>query len=198
MFDNDKNGSVTLKSKNYIKYLGGLVDKNLTWKYYIDAITTKIIKSIGLISKLRQSIPRHILLYTYQILIHPHLNYGLAAWGQASKTSLSKILILQKKVHDMMYFTDIREHAIPLFIDTHILPVSFMYYKTVASLMHDINSNNSSTNLFNLFETTSTIHPYHTRPSTYILQVTFTLKAQRWKHTKTPCLGFTSLGVIMA
>ena len=27
-----------------------------------------------------------------------------------------------------------------------------MYYKTMASLMHDINSNNSPTNLFNSFE----------------------------------------------
>ena len=59
-----------------------------------------------------------------------------------------------------MYFTDIREHAIPLFLDADILPVSFMYYKTVASLMHDINSNNSPTNLSNLFEKTSTIHSY--------------------------------------
>ena len=40
-----------------------------------------------------------------------------------------------------MYFTDILEPAIPLFIDADILPVSFMYYKTVASLMHHINSN---------------------------------------------------------
>ena len=46
-----------------------------------------------------------------------------------------------------MYFTDIREHAIPLFIDADILPVSFMYYKTVANLMHDINNNNSPSNL---------------------------------------------------
>ena len=38
MFDNDKNGSVTLESKNCIKYLDVLVDKNLTRKYYIDAI----------------------------------------------------------------------------------------------------------------------------------------------------------------
>ena len=66
-----------------------------------------------------------------------------------------------------MYFTDLREHAIPLFIDADILSVSFMYYKTVASLMHDINSNNSPTNLFNLFEQTSTIiHSYHTRSTT--------------------------------
>ena len=40
------------------------------------------------------------------------------------------------------------------------------YYKTVASLMHYINGNNSPTNLFNLFEKTVTIHSYHTRSST--------------------------------
>ena len=40
-----------------------------------------------------------------------------------------------------------------------------MYYKTVANLMHDINNNNSPTNLLNLFEKTSTIHSYYTRSS---------------------------------
>ena len=86
-----------------------------------------------------------------------------------------------------MYFTDIREHAVPLFIDADILPVSFMYYKTVANLMHDINNNNSPTNLLNLFEKTSTIHSYYTRY--YLVQVIFTSKAQSWKCTKTPCLA---------
>ena len=71
MFDNKKNEDVTLESKNYIKYIGVLADKNLTWKYHIDAITAKISKTIALISKLRHSIPRHILLYIYQTLIHP-------------------------------------------------------------------------------------------------------------------------------
>ena len=66
----------------------------------------------------------------------------------------------------MMYFMDIREHAIPLFIDADILPVSFMYYKTVASLMHDTNNNNSPQNLLNLFEKISSIHSYNTRSST--------------------------------
>ena len=34
-----------------------------------------------------------------------------------------------------MYFMDVREHAIPLFVDADILPVTFMYYKAVASLL---------------------------------------------------------------
>ena len=114
MFGKKKNGNVTLESKNYFEYLGVLVDKNLTWKYHIQAIFAKFGKLFALISKLRHSIRRYILQYIYQTLIHPLLNYGLAVWGQASKTSLNKILILQKEVLRMMYFMDIRKHAIPL------------------------------------------------------------------------------------
>ena len=146
-----------------------LIDKNLTWKYHIDAITAKISKTIGLISKLRHSIPRHILLYICQTLIHPHLNYGLAVWGQASKTSLNKILTLQKKVLRMMHFRDMREHAIPLFIDADILLVTFMYYKSVARLMHLKNLNNS-------------LIQY-----TIIYFWKFSLKAPSWKNTKINC-----------
>ena len=65
MFDNEKNGNITLESKNYIQRLDVLVDKNLTRKYHIDAITAKIIKTLGLISKRRHRIPRHILLYIF-------------------------------------------------------------------------------------------------------------------------------------
>ena len=159
---NGKNGNVTLESKNSIKCLGVLVDKNLTWKYQIDAIKGKNHKYVYYWTYFKPSAlpPRHIQIYIYQTLIHPHLNFGLAAWDQTSKTSLNEILILLEKVLRMMYFTDIREHAIPLFLDADILPVSFMYYKTVASLMQDITSNNSPTNLSNLFEKTSTIHSY--------------------------------------
>ena len=92
---NGRNGNVTLESKNSIKCLGVLVDKNLTWKHHIDATTTKITNTftIGLISKLRHSLPRHIHIYIYQTLIHPHLNFGLAAWDQASKTFLMRRFI---------------------------------------------------------------------------------------------------------
>ena len=41
-----------------------------------------------------------------------------------------------------------------------------MYYKTVASLMHDINSSNSPQISSIHLKKTSTIHSYHTRSST--------------------------------
>ena len=85
MFDNVKNKYVGPRSKVHIKYLGVLIDHNLSWKYHIDFIVTKLIKMLGYLQSM------------YKSLINPYLTYGLAAWGQACKTYLNKILILQKR-----------------------------------------------------------------------------------------------------
>ena len=42
IFDNEQNKNVALECKEFIKYLGILIDNNLTWKHHIDHITIKI------------------------------------------------------------------------------------------------------------------------------------------------------------
>ena len=51
LFDNEKTGYATLESKEYIKYLGILIDKNLIWKHHIDTVSSKIRKTAGLLAK---------------------------------------------------------------------------------------------------------------------------------------------------
>ena len=46
----------------------------------------------------------------------------LAAWGQAAKTHLEKLLVLQKRVLRLMYFSEPRARAMSLFITSNILP----------------------------------------------------------------------------
>ena len=57
LFDNEKNEYATLESKEYIKYLGILIDKNLTWKHHIDTVSLKISKTVGLFAKLSHFVP---------------------------------------------------------------------------------------------------------------------------------------------
>ena len=139
--------------------------ENLTWKYHIDAITAKICKTTGLISKLPHSIPHHILLYIYQTLIHPHPNYGFAVLQQASKTSPKKNSNSPKEndSHDVFYGYTWECNNSSIYWRWYITSDIYVY-KSVASLMHDINNNNSSPKLSNLSEKTSTIHSYNTRP----------------------------------
>ena len=135
---------LSLKS---IKYLGVLIDKNLSWKHHIDAIAIKISKNVGLIAKLRHYVPRKILFNVYKSLILPYLTYGLPAWGQAGTKYLNKILILQKRALRLLFFADVRDHAMPLFLEANVLPITFLYHECVASLMFDTNSNNAPINM---------------------------------------------------
>ena len=165
IFDTQTNRYVSLEMKNYVKYLGILIDKNLSWKIHIDNVATKLSKMVGLIAKLRHFVPQHTLLNIYRALILPYLSYGLIVWGQASKTHLTKMLLLQKKVLRFIFFANRNVHAIPLFIDANILPISFLYFKSVSYLMHDIHTNTAPSKIVNLFSQTSSIHAYNTRSS---------------------------------
>ena len=51
IFDSEKNGQVSLESKDYMRYLGVIIDKNLSWKFHVDAVANKISKIVGLIAK---------------------------------------------------------------------------------------------------------------------------------------------------
>ena len=62
MFDNHSNNLINIECKEFIKYLGVIVDGNLTWKYHIDNIASKISKTIGIITRLRYFVPLHVYL----------------------------------------------------------------------------------------------------------------------------------------
>ena len=93
IFDIHTKEFVLLDQKSYIKYLGTLIDSNLTWKYHISYITSKISKTIGVIARLRQFVSSSTLLTLYRSLVSPYLLYGLTVWGQAPQIYLNQILV---------------------------------------------------------------------------------------------------------
>ncbi len=98
-------------------------------------------------------------------LISPYLTYGMCVWGQASKFLLKKLLILQKQVLRLKYFTPRNEHAIPLFIKSTILPVTMICFQTIANLMHDISHGSAPSPLRALFlkSWSNEVHQYNRR-----------------------------------
>ena len=66
LHDKAKQSQSSLECKDYVKYLGILLDKNLTFKNHIDHITIKISKTAGMISKLRDFLPKK---YFYKFTI---------------------------------------------------------------------------------------------------------------------------------
>ena len=165
MFDNSTHTLTSLECKEHVKYLGILLDSNLSWKFHIEYVALKISKTIGVIALLRHFVLLCTLLNVYSSLIFPYLSYGLAAWGQAAKTHLQKLLVLQKRVLRLMYFFEPRAHAVSLFITSNILPINMFYVETVSSLMYDVSRLSVPSNISDLFTQVIKIHTHKTRSS---------------------------------
>ena len=149
-----RNTSVYLECKEYVKYLGVLIDYKLSWKNHIGSVALKISKTIGLLSKLQHFVPTHTLINIYNSLIALYLCYGLVAWGQASKNELDKLLILQKCALHFIFFANRRDHAIPC-----------LHYKLLAETMYNISNDLVPSNLKEVFLPTAKVHSHNTRSS---------------------------------
>ena len=97
-----------------VKTMLNILGSNLCWKFHIDNVALKVSRTVGVVARLGHFVPRTTLLNIYQSLILSYLTYGLAAWGQAAKTHVKKILVLQKRVLRLMNFSEPRAHAVPL------------------------------------------------------------------------------------
>ena len=71
ILDNTKLDKVTKT-----KFLGLIIDENLTWKNHIHGITKTISRNIGMINKLKFFVPERILRTLYCTLVLPY-NYQL-------------------------------------------------------------------------------------------------------------------------
>ena len=87
---------ITLERETVTKFLGLIIDENVTWKAHINTISTKISKNIGILYRARLIIPRKQLNQLYFSFVHSYLNYANIAWSSAQKTKLSALYRQQK------------------------------------------------------------------------------------------------------
>ena len=63
-----------------IKFLGVHIDSKLNWSDHISSIATQVSRGIGVLSKLKYTLPRKILRTIYSSLYLPHLSYCSTIW----------------------------------------------------------------------------------------------------------------------
>ena len=81
----------------YQKHLGIILDSKLTFESHINMVTTKISKTIGLLRKLPDLLPRTTLIKTYRPFVRPYLDYGDILYDQAFN------LYFQQKIDSIQY-----------------------------------------------------------------------------------------------
>lgn len=142
-------------------FLGIILDENLSWKPHIEFISSKIAQTIGIMNRLKLSVPTFILLNLYNSLILPRLNYGLLIWGSQT----SRIFKVQKKAIRIVNLAKYNSHTEPLFKSCRLLNINDLYKVRILdfyyNLIHKKLPHYFLTN-FNL-EMPSKNHSYNTR-----------------------------------
>ena len=114
-------------------FLGLIINCYLDWKPQLNSIGIKVARVIGLLRKLKYTLPIQVLRSIYNSLILPHMHYALLAWG----TKCHKIELLQKKALRIIFSKSPIAHTEPLLkkmnqpklSDLYIINLLKLYYK---------------------------------------------------------------------
>jgi hypothetical protein len=81
------------------KYLGVLINENLSWKEHVDHIKSKVNKKIGLFNRIKKFLPLPYRILFYNSYILPIFDYSDIVWGdRGNDTLMSELQTLQNKV----------------------------------------------------------------------------------------------------
>ena len=144
-----------------IKFLGILLDENLSWKTHIKDIENKISKNIGILFKARPFLNKKSLLSLYYSYIHSYINYGGVSWGGTCRTNLKKINSQQKHALRIIFNKSKFEHTSALFKSSKILNVQKLNIFNTAVFMHKIQGKSATSIFLPKFRKLS--HLYSTR-----------------------------------
>ena len=62
-------------------FLGLTLDTHVNWKKHSEKVSNKCSRIIGILNRLKHTLPQRIKIMLYNALLLPHINYCLTTWG---------------------------------------------------------------------------------------------------------------------
>ena len=166
-------GNIEIGQTNTAKFLGIIIDSNLTWKPHIDNVTKKVAKSVGIIKRVRHCLPVDTLNTLYNTLILPYINYCNIIWARNKVTKINKyteqqqqstrlhaLFVLQKKIVRIITLSPYNSHALPLFKRLNQLTIYDINKLAVATFMYRYENNSLPQVFSGFFVATSAVHDH--------------------------------------
>ena len=85
-----------LESKHSIKYLGVVIQKNLTWNEHIESLIAKVNQRIGFLNRIKHLLPLNARVALYNALIRPLFDFADTIWGD-NITLMHDLQVLKNK-----------------------------------------------------------------------------------------------------
>ena len=127
---------VQIERTHEFKFLGVVIDEQLTWKFHIDHVKSRVSQIIAVLHKVKESVNKCALFLLYNSLIVPHLTYCIEAWGSANKTYIEPVFKLQKRAIRVVNGSEYRAHTNPIFIQLKTLKFNDLLEYSLLKIMY--------------------------------------------------------------
>ena len=154
--------NVPIERATTARFLGVLVDCNLTWKQHITALHVKMARNSSILFKLKGTLPLDVLKTLYHSFVQSHLNHCPLIWGLGNKSTLAPLFTAQKRAVRTLapgfvnYFYNKEtgehpHHTKQVFAQLRIPTVHNLVLQRLLCFMHKLLSRSSPYPILNLF-----------------------------------------------
>lgn len=116
-----------LEKVNKTKYLGIVLDKNLSWHPQLELVANRARKLIWIFKYLRDITDQQLITYIYKTLVQSILLYCLTIWGGTHKSKFISIERAQRHILKVMLRKKKRFSTYKLYSEANVLTVRQLY-----------------------------------------------------------------------
>jgi hypothetical protein len=114
-----------LNSTDNTRFLGVTIDRTLNWSDHIIRVCSRLRSSQVIFARLRNFLPRRVLLTCYYAYVEPILRYGIVLWGRGSQ--VDRAFRAQKSILRIIVGIRPRDSCRGLFKENMILTLAGLY-----------------------------------------------------------------------
>ena len=101
-----------MKKVKEVKFLGVIIDDELSWGPQINYLREKLISSIVIIKRIKKFIPVTEYLKLYNALFESHISYCISSWGGIPNYKLNGLFSIQKRCSRLLFGAELTfDHA---------------------------------------------------------------------------------------
>ena len=81
----------TIEKVSLIRFLGVIINENLSWKEHMNIIKRKICSSLGSIMRVKPCLTTKAMPILYNSLLLSHLRYCITSWCYGNRTTINQL-----------------------------------------------------------------------------------------------------------
>ena len=118
------------------KFLGILIDSDLSWKSHTTAVKNKMYKGLAILKKVKKCLNRDTMLTLYCSIVQSHLSYCIEIWGNCCKVFLAPIIKAKKFAIRLVCNLRYRDHTTTSFKKLKVLKFTDLVKYKLQLLMY--------------------------------------------------------------